>query len=482
MITARVIGGNEDSQKLILQANIPFVELFPRARFTAMRDPSEDPYSEEDELPKNEFYQRRVDENRVNEIQRFIRNSILNEKNNKQVSVIFPTAMLLATNSDEYLRMGKEYDLEYVINSSEEIYVVDGQHRLFSMMTLYKSLQAPALFDDEESVFIRNYLEHYLFNCTIFMNFDLWEQAQIFADVNFNQKKVSTSIYYSIYGMNYSKNPDDLKRNHIFIAHKLVEFMNTYPESPLNGAIKMLGRTRGYISQSFLADALIKNIKSPRGIWYFDPARTEGIPSYKYMSVELLSFFTVVKDSFSQVWPVNGQHRSIICKTNGIGALLRYMVYLHREKMPRELAEILRKSSKTEVSEEYLSFAQKYLFRLKRYQEKLFGLSSEFAGSGGKGLEARLFNRMKDLSKYDMLEIKTFTINQIPFEVKYLRNDDGFYTYTLSRYYRTPDLLEPIAPDGVQLFDSLEEMEDSLRHYFEQIGPEATIVDNPKYY
>ena len=62
---AFVLNGDIESQKLILQANIPFVELYKRARFTYMEDPTNDPYDETDNVPVNEYYQRRVDEERV---------------------------------------------------------------------------------------------------------------------------------------------------------------------------------------------------------------------------------------------------------------------------------------------------------------------------------------------------------------------------------------------------------------------------------
>jgi len=49
------------------------------------------------------------------------------------------------------------------------------------------------------------------------MNFDTWEQAQVFAEVNFNQKRVSRSLYYDIYGMNYSEDSTD-KEKTLFIS------------------------------------------------------------------------------------------------------------------------------------------------------------------------------------------------------------------------------------------------------------------------
>ena len=243
-----VLSGDVDSQKLILQANIPFMELYKRAIFSYMSDPTDDPYLEEDKTPRNEFYQRRVDEHRVKEIKKYIRSSILSQKDGQRVAVIFPTAMLLAASSitDNALKMGDVYDMNDVINEYEDFYIVDGQHRLFSMKALYDELKG-GLFTTTEDDYIIEYLESYKFNCSILLNYDLWEQAQVFADVNFNQKKVSASLYYSIYGMNYSSDPADWKRNYLYITHQLVKVLNANELSPLKGFVKMLGSGTGFI-------------------------------------------------------------------------------------------------------------------------------------------------------------------------------------------------------------------------------------------
>ena len=239
-MNAMIIGGSAEAQKWVMQANVSFLNLQKKARFTYMRDPGEDPIVDDEELPKNQPYQRRIKEDRIKDIKKFIRSAILNEKKGEQVSVIFPTAMLLATRIDRTFKMFETVSLNDIIHQMEDFYVVDGQHRLQAMLELYNEVTA-TLFPTEDENAIKQYLDHYVFNCTILLNFDLWEQAQVFADVNFNQAKVNKSLYYSIYGMNYSKNPSDWNRNYIFIAHSLVKFINNYETSPLKGCIKMLG-------------------------------------------------------------------------------------------------------------------------------------------------------------------------------------------------------------------------------------------------
>lgn len=393
-MNAMIIGGSAEAQKWVMQANVSFLNLQKKARFTYMRDPGEDPIVDDEELPKNQPYQRRIKEDRIKDIKKFIRSAILNEKKGEQVSVIFPTAMLLATRIDRTFKIFETVSLNDIIHQMEDFYVVDGQHRLEAMLELYKEVTETLLPTEDENA-IKQYLDHYVFNCTILLNFDLWEQAQVFADVNFNQAKVNKSLYYSIYGMNYSKNPSDWNRNYIFIAHSLVKFINNYETSPLKGCIKMLGTGKGFISQAFIGEALMPLIRSPRGIWYVDPQVLTDKPNYRYMAVELLSYFQAVKTVLNDYWPKDNVHISILCKTTGIGALIRLMSYLHQQKMPEDLKKCLRENYNPTVMPQYTEFVTPYLEKLLPAAKDLFGLKGNYAGTGGKGLEHQLFVAMQ---------------------------------------------------------------------------------------
>ena len=93
-IKAFVLSGDVNSQKLVLQVNIPFVDLQKYATFTFMQDPSDDPY-DSNIGNRNAFYQRRTDDSRIREIKGFIRSSILRQQSGEIVATIFPTAVLL---------------------------------------------------------------------------------------------------------------------------------------------------------------------------------------------------------------------------------------------------------------------------------------------------------------------------------------------------------------------------------------------------
>lgn len=95
-----VLSGDEKSQKLLLQACVPFMDLKDNARFFYREDPAQSPYKIYTGK-EQEYYQRKIDENRVKAIKKYISNAILNDYLKQNVAVIFPTAMLLAFTADD---------------------------------------------------------------------------------------------------------------------------------------------------------------------------------------------------------------------------------------------------------------------------------------------------------------------------------------------------------------------------------------------
>jgi len=385
-----VLSGDENSQKLLLQACVPFMDLKDNARFFYREDPSQNPYKLRTGK-EDEYYQRKIDENRVRNIKKYIRTAILKDYRKQNVAVIFPTAMLLAfTIDDTSFSIGDIPDLVM----PQDFYIVDGQHRLYSMIKLYEDVSG--FMKTEEDIIVKEYLEKFRFNCTIMMNFDTWEQAQVFAEVNFNQKRVSRSLYYDIYGMNYSEDSTDKEKNFIYISHNLVKFMNTNPDSPFYQKIKMLGSGQGFVSQACMAEALMRHMSSPQGIWFVDLSKISGKPKYRYMAAELIGFYTVVKKCFSDYWPIYMKHRSILSKTTGVGAMIRLMGYIHVRFLNDDIRQGL-KESNGYFYEPYINKVENVLSALKDKAENLFSFKGDFSGTGGRGLELALYNRMCEI-------------------------------------------------------------------------------------
>lgn len=389
---AFVLNGDEQSQKLIIQACVPFRELMQKAHFAYRKYPSDNPYNFDAFEDNNKSYQRNINQERVKEIVKYLKSSILQSYKKNSVAVIFPTAMLLAFNADDTnYRVGMSCDLVLPY----DVYIVDGQHRLYSMITLYKEVSESFL--NEDSI-IKEYLEHYAFNCTLMMNFDIWEQAQVFAEVNFNQKKVNKSLYYDIYGAEYPDNSSDKDKSFIYVAHQLVNFMNTTQISPFYHRIKMLGFGKGYFSQACFAEALMKHMSTPLGIWYISSNDNNITPNYRYMAVELISYFTCVESVFVEYWPKEYKHVSILCKTTGINAMVKLMGYIHKllqTKYKSVFNEL--KTSKVYVFVPYIKIITPVLSSLLPSADKLFGLDGGYVGTGGSGLAAKLYKKMCEI-------------------------------------------------------------------------------------
>ena len=390
-----ILNRRASSAQMVLQSCIPFVALKDSAQFGYRVNPMTDPYSPTFFGEANAQYQRRVDNNRVNEIKQFIRKSILEERGGDVVSVLFPTAMLIAFDYDDEINVQSE-SLSFEFELPEVVYIVDGQHRLWSMIQLYKEVNGQT---DEEALFIKAYLERYKFNCTLLMNFDMWEQAQVFASVNFKQKPVNKSLYYDIYGMEYHEGTQDREKSAMYVAHQVIKALNNTPGSALCGYIKMLGTGKGYVSQSCFADAMIPSILSEQGVWYVDFESHPGpVPNYNFMIVEAMSFFNAVAEMFPDMWPKRGEKASsILCKTTGIQVLVKLMGHIHKINKREVDRMIDRNNQSIMINGDYQSLVREYLGLFVPKQVELFGtadVGGKFSGTGGRGLVKHLYEEL----------------------------------------------------------------------------------------
>lgn len=414
-INGLVLSGDVRSQKLVVQACIPFLDLSRHSVFSYMRDPNDNPYKkdeEDDAEEKNKFYQRRIDTKRISKIKDFIRISILDEVNGRRAVAVFPTAMILS-----YVDENSDYTIGDIVSLKMpyEVYIVDGQHRLFAMQELYKDVCGHNLFDDEkdkENRIVKEYIENYKFNCTILLNFDLWEQSQIFVEVNFNQRKVSKSLYYDIYGMYYNDSYVNDPRNYIYVAHMLVKHMNDSEDSPLKGKIKMLGSGIGLVSQSCFAESLIRNLSSRMSVWRIDSDDNTGKPSYKYMAMELKAFYQEVEAVFSDIWPVDNKHRSIICKTTGISVMIRILGYIHQNVLSDDICQGL-KDANADIVPQYKKVVHDELMKLYYERHRLFGLNGSYSKTGGKGIEKSLYRDMCEILSAKVEDLAEDTLSAL---------------------------------------------------------------------
>ena len=392
MIKTFVHHRHGESGKLVLQGLVPFTDLLNCAVFTQRVDNYSD--DEIDIEKSNEYYQRRLNPNRLKEIQQYIYQTIVNEQESEDITTLFPTSMILAMDYDDSLL--KEVGGVCSFDLPKRVFVVDGQHRLMAMKMLFKGLKESNFLVNSDMKAVIQYLELYRFSCTILVNYDLWEQGQVFANVNFKQKPVNRSLYYEIYGSEYRENIVDWKRNNIYLAHHLVKFMNEQPTSPFYQHIRMLGTGKGYVSQAFFVEALLRHFRQG-GLWWYNADSPEfSDNSYRYMAVELLTYYDTVKSLFEKYWPkADDAKGSLICKTTGTGALVRLLGDM-REKEDEDMKKALMETEVGDVCETYRQQVRKRLQPVVEIGEEIFGAESKYGGTGGKGLESALYKRMKD--------------------------------------------------------------------------------------
>lgn len=381
------------SDKLVIQALVPFKLLYEKAIFTqkSIEGIQPDDANQTEVVKNTQYYQRKLNQERLKEIQKFIVDTILDEKDNNAVATLFPSSMILAVQKVDLPQTKESFDFEL---DDTPIYIVDGQHRMMAMKMLYERITSPMLFQDEDIQYIRQYLENYRFNATILVNYDLWEQGQVFVNVNFRQKPVNKSLYYEVFGSEYSENPKDWRRNHVFVAHRMSESLNNYKESPFYKQIKMLGTGKGYVSQAFFVEAILPQFRS-QGVWsrkiYELDAGQNVIES---LSTELISYFVAIKDVFSSNWGIRSDGSiSHICKTTGVGAFMRLLPLVHQNIH----SEILREIDKTDelgLNKAYVAATKEILKSLRSHSDRLFGVKSQYAKTGGKGLELALYKDM----------------------------------------------------------------------------------------
>ena len=100
------------------------------------------------------------------------------------------------------------------------------------------------------------------------------------------------------------------------------------------------------------------------------------------------------------MWPtLNKEQTSILCKTTGMGALIRLMSDIHKN-LPVEIFVKMKSVSENRVDEDYIKNVKTLMRKLYPHQYRLFSVDKsvgQFNGTGGKGLEGALYKEMKKL-------------------------------------------------------------------------------------
>lgn len=385
----------KNGNKVIFLAALKFSELKNIIRFTkksnsnwANEESLNEAIDENDDLGL--YYQRPVNKDRVNGLKKYISDNLLKENSD----VLFPSSMILSM--ELYSEINNTVDGIVDIPLPQEknsCLIVDGQHRIKGFISLYEELERK---NDQKNMEI---LDNYKFNCSLLINYDLWEQARIFVNVNFNQKPVDKTLYYDIFGELKDELRDDQKSN-LYIAHELGKFLNTSDTSPIKGFVKNYTSKKGFVSQAFLMEVILKNFGA-RGTWnsVIDNYKSGG-NQYKKLPNIYVGYFNSVKKAFKKYWPVGLEksNATVLSKTTGMAALVRLLGHIDKQLkagiypgMEQQNLMDLSLNEITEIFDEI--FSQETVIKNASFY---FGPESKYAGSGSVGLQGDLFYKIAE--------------------------------------------------------------------------------------
>lgn len=193
--------------------------------------------------------QRKPDPKRIKQIAEYVKN----------VDACFPTGIIISIEPEcvEYdedtstliLHETQDESGNIIIPYEKIAKIIDGQHRLMGLKYAYDN---PGLFSQE---FNQSIFE---LNVSIFIGFDVAEQAMIFATVNLAQTKVNSSLVNDLYDFTKERSPQKL-------CHYITITLDADEASPFYKRIKRLGvatkgRTNETLTQATFVKSLIKYI------------------------------------------------------------------------------------------------------------------------------------------------------------------------------------------------------------------------------
>lgn len=386
----------------VYTGRITFNELLQIQRLTERKESNYDPFGEKSTssniIEEEEEFQRHLNKSKLNEISDYLKGEF--DKQNE--GIIYPSSVILSLdinedNSDElnedkiessyYDGLNSCYTIDkngvtsiYIPKTKRICLIVDGQHRFSGLKKFY---------DETKASVKKDKILNFQFIATILLGYDPFQVAEVFANVNFNQKPVNKSLYYDIFGSAAKE------KNEIQLAHFLALHMQNNELSPLNGMIKLLGKGYGLFSQAFFVEKLLIHFKNEE-VWsdlyqnyLMDGDRFLNIPDF------LILYFEEIKNAYSECWPSKVtrdnqevysaySYNFILCKTTGMGAFFR----LIRDIYP------MVKNFNTE-NEKRAKLNDLFSLISKEDSIELFSKEGDYGRGGSEGFQVRLYRELK---------------------------------------------------------------------------------------
>ena len=263
--------------------------------------------------------QRPLKEHRVKEISKYA----------NLIDATFPTSIILAIDqinddlsTEEEIVYNAVYDsvnnMMKVLNDDRVAKIIDGQHRIAGL---------------------ENFESMFQLNISLFIDMDIENQAMVFATINDKQTKVNRSIVADLFSLNKKRSPQKT-------SNFIVRLLNSEPESPFYGKVKILGTADDKERETITQATFVKNIlkymsKDPmtdrdrikRGKSLVE---VEGKENERYFLRNLFindqdvriakiiwNYFKAVQERWPEAWnPV--KREMILNKSTGFIALMRF--------------------------------------------------------------------------------------------------------------------------------------------------------------
>ena len=236
----------------------------------------------------------------------------------KDPDAIFPTPIILNINTKKEIKKLDEglYSITLDENNEEDkAEIIDGQHRFDGI-------------NDSE-------LDDIVLPIVVMFNLNESEKAYIFSTINNNQTKVDKSLIYDLFGLAENRSPYKT-------CHEIARMLNTMPESPFCGKIKMLEKRQSKeesLSQGTFVSQLLKlisqnanndTVDSKNNIEIKDNTNLVLRKYYKnnqdpVIAKILLNYFSAAKEVFIKEW---SDDNYILTKTTGYSGMIKALKIL----------------------------------------------------------------------------------------------------------------------------------------------------------
>lgn len=228
---------------------------------------------------------------------------------------IFPTPIILSLTSNSMLEPLDNGLFRIVLNEKDKAEIIDGQHRFEGIkQSKLKDIYLPIV---------------------VMFNLNDSEKAYIFSTINNNQAKVDKSLIYDLFGVAETRSPYKT-------CHEIARMLNSDPQSPYCGRIKMLEKRQSeeeILSQGTFVTHLLRLITSNANKDTVDSKNdkeiidNQNLVFRKYyinnqdaaIAKILINYFQAAKKVFSREWIDDS---FILTKTTGYSALIRALKIL----------------------------------------------------------------------------------------------------------------------------------------------------------